>query len=89
MSNTYSVSWRIWNWTNKLLYCLLDVIMLHSYIILPCYGIRLDYQKYHLTLVQNFLELSAMESHNQIHKAVNSPALKPPTQVIHQLQDHI
>jgi hypothetical protein len=25
MSNTYSVSWRMQNWTNKLFFCLLDV----------------------------------------------------------------
>jgi hypothetical protein len=32
MANSYSISWRIWKWTKKLLFHLLDLTILTSYI---------------------------------------------------------
>jgi hypothetical protein len=64
-------------------------MMLHSYIILPCYGIRIDYQKYHVT-GSKFLgtECKGVPSPDPQGSQVTSIET-PNTQVICQLQDHI
>jgi hypothetical protein len=65
MANSYSINWRTWQWTNKLLFHLLDLTILNSYIILTSYGSQINNWKFCLTLVQDLLEMTAREPQPQ------------------------
>jgi hypothetical protein len=63
IANSYSIIQRMWKWTKKYFFDLLDLTVLNSYIILPSCSSKIDHRKFHLALVQNMLEISAKEPH--------------------------
>jgi hypothetical protein len=55
MTNSYSISYWTWKWTNELFFHLLDLTILNSFILSSC-GAKLSHRDFHLALVHNMVE---------------------------------
>ena len=54
MANSYKTSRRTWKWTKKLLFHLLDLTIVNSYILLSsCGGKKISHRDFRLTLIRD------------------------------------
>jgi hypothetical protein len=56
MTNSNSISRHIWKWMKKLLFHLLDLSILNSYILLTSCGSKLTHCDFRLTLVRDLIQ---------------------------------
>ena len=62
MANSYTANPRTWKWTKKLLFHLLDMTILNSYILLStCGGKKISHRDFRLTLVREMLARAGHE----------------------------
>ena len=60
MTNSYSIGRQTWKWTKKLLFHLLDLTILNSFIILDTRGSKLSHRHFRLTLVRDLKQEAGM-----------------------------
>jgi hypothetical protein len=51
MANSYAISRRTWKWTKKLLFHLLDLTVLNSYILSPSCVAKLSHANFRIALI--------------------------------------
>jgi len=56
MMNTYSVSRGTWNQTIKLFFCILNLTVLNSYILLNSCGAKLSHRDLRLCLIRDLIQ---------------------------------
>ena len=62
MANSYTASRRIWKWTKKLFFHLLDLAIVSSYILLSsCGGKKISHRDFRLTLIRKMLARAGHE----------------------------
>jgi len=75
MANSYTASRRIWKWTKRLFFHLLDLDIVNSYILLSSRGgKKISHRNFRLTLIRGMLARSAHEPRTSIHVYRPDPA---------------